>query len=141
MAKPYQHALVSAALAVGTYALTRRRAAAVAALVAGTLIDADHLVDYAICRLTQRRVWLVLPWHGWEYALAGLALARRWPVLVPAVASYLVHLAMDQRCNGLGRPLAYSLLWRGWHRFRVERLRVKVTPHSWVEDPPWRWFH
>ena len=141
MAKPYQHAIVSAVLASTTYAVTRKPAVAAGAFAAGTLIDADHLLDFAVCKITRKRVWLILPFHGWEYAAAGLALSLRWPLLLPAVLSYLVHLSMDQVFNGLGRPLAYSLLWRTWHRFRVERLRVKVRPHSWVEDPPWLWFH
>jgi hypothetical protein len=141
MAKPYQHAMVSAVLAAGTYAITRRPLAAAGAFAAGTLIDADHLVDYAVCKLTKTRVWLILPLHGWEFAgLAAIAAIRR-PLLVPALVSYLIHLAMDQVFNGLGQPFAYSVLWRAFHRFHVPRLRVKVTPHSWVEDPPWKWFH
>ncbi|MFN8533557.1 MAG: hypothetical protein U0556_08430 [Dehalococcoidia bacterium] len=141
MAKPYQHAIVSSVLAAGAFALTRRPAVAAAAFAAGTLIDADHLVDYAVCKVTKTRVWLILPLHGWEYAVAGLAFALRWPLVLPAVVSYLVHLSMDQTLNGLGRPFAYSLLWRAWHLFHVPRLKVRVTPHSWVEDPPWKWFH
>ena len=141
MAKPYQHAIVSAALAVGTYALTRRPLAAAGAFAAGTLIDVDHLVDYAVCKLTRTRVWLILPFHGWEFATLGAIAALRRPLFLPVVLSYLVHLSMDQVFNGLGRPFAYSVIWRAVHRFHVPRLRVKVTPHSWVEDPPWKWFH
>ncbi|MCS6800564.1 MAG: hypothetical protein RMM58_06965 [Chloroflexota bacterium] len=141
MAKPYQHAIVSALLAAGTYAITRRPLAAAAALAAGTLIDADHLVDYAVCKVTRTRDWLILPLHGWEFGALGVVAALRYPLVLPAMVSYLVHLTMDHLFNGLGRPFAYSILWRAGHQFHVPRLQVKVTPHSWVEDPPWKWFH
>lgn len=76
MARPRVHLLVSTALAWWTW----RRwgpAGALAALVAGVLLDADHLVDYAFTGRGRRRTHYFAPLHGWEYPLTLALIALK----------------------------------------------------------------
>jgi hypothetical protein len=81
MARPRFHLLLTAPLAWRAHHRWGPLAAA-GALAAGVLIDADHLVDYALTRLRRERSHYVAPLHGWELAAlvsalaAGAALAR-----------------------------------------------------------------
>ena len=52
------------------------RTAAAGAIAGGLLIDADHLIDFGITKLTGARRYYVAPFHAWELAaLAGAAAA------------------------------------------------------------------
>lgn len=135
------HAIVSAGVAAAAYRLTGDGKTTAASFLAGTAIDADHFVDYAVCRLVNSRNWVILPLHGWEYlaALAAAGLFR--PALLLVAAGYGLHLAMDDVFNALGPRLGYSLLWRLSRRFSAKRMRLAVVPHYWVQLPVWRWFY
>jgi hypothetical protein len=90
------------------------------ALAAGILPDVDHAVDYLyLYRGGEHR--LVMPMHGYEYALlaSGVAWVTGSKLLAVAALSYLIHLLADQVENRT-RPLGYSLLYRAVHRFRIE---------------------
>jgi hypothetical protein len=118
----HKHALISAAIGVIGWWRSGDPVTFVAALAAGTLPDVDHVVDYAyLRRYSEHR--LILPLHGYEYALlgGGLALAAGNLVVQTAVISYLIHLLADQRENQT-HPLGYSLLFRAWRRFRIEAI-------------------
>lgn len=93
-----------------------------AALAAGTLPDVDHIVDYAYYHQTGEHR-LILPLHGYEYAVlgGGVALASGNPIAIVATLSYLIHLLADQMENRTHK-LGYSLLFRARHRFRIETI-------------------
>lgn len=118
----HKHALISAAIGGLAWWQTGDPAAGAAALVAGILADADHVADYAYYRWRGEHK-LILPLHGYEYALvgAGLALAGGSHLTAVAVLSYLLHLLADQLENRTHR-LGYSLLFRAWHRFKIEEI-------------------
>jgi hypothetical protein len=117
---PHKHALISATVgAVGWWA-TGEPAACVAALITGVLPDIDHIIDYSYYRWRGDHR-LILPLHGYEFALLGtvVALLAGDNVLGIAALSYFIHLLADQSENRT-RTLGYSLLFRAWYRFRVE---------------------
>ncbi len=139
----WQHASISAAVAVGLYLATRDAAAAGAFAVAGTLVDCDHLVDYwreAGLNLDLRRFWshfegghpvhLWLLGHAWEWVLLGGA---AWALCggpfwaLAGLAGLLLHLALDQAGNGF-EPLGYSILYRAWVGFDARR--ILRAPHA-----------
>jgi hypothetical protein len=119
---PHKHALISAAVgAIGWWA-TGKPAAGAAALTAGVLPDIDHIVDYSYYRW-QGEHRLILPLHAYELALLGTAIAllKSNKILGIAVLSYFIHLLADQAENRT-HQLGYALLFRAWHRFRIEEI-------------------
>lgn len=117
---PHKHAVISATLGAAGWWTTGEPAAGVAAMAAGVLPDIDHAVDYLYYR--RRGVHrLILPLHGYEFVLLGtiVALLRRDKILGIAILSYFIHLLADQFVN-CKRKLGYSVLFRAWHRFRVD---------------------
>lgn len=134
MAQPRVH------LAVATVALLalRRRlhwADCCALLATGVLVDADHLIDYALYRWSGRRRWVVTPLHGWEYAAALLLAAPRlpWPGVARAAAlGLLLHLILDQVTNRPAHPALYSLFFRWRRRFAAERLADGQDAAGWM---------
>ncbi len=119
---PHKHAILSAAVGVIGWWVSKQPAAGVAALVAGVLPDIDHVIDYGYYAWRgEHRI--ILPLHGYEYAMLGLvaALRTRNKILGAFALSYLLHLLADQAENRT-RLAAYSLLFRVWRRFRIEQL-------------------
>jgi hypothetical protein len=127
---PHKHAIISAAVgAIGWWA-TGEPAACGAALVTGVLPDIDHIVDYSIYRWRGDHR-LILPLHGYEFALLGTAVAllAKDKILGIAVLAYFIHLLADQAENRT-RKLGYSLLFRAWYRFRIED--ISTVPEAAV---------
>lgn len=124
---PHKHAIISATVGVIGWWATRKPAAGVAALATGVLPDIDHFIDYSYYRWRKEHR-LILPLHGYEFALLGtvLALLKGNKVLGIAALSYLIHLLADQTENRT-RILGYSLLFRAWHRFRIEDISTVPT--------------
>jgi len=119
---PHKHVLISTAVgAVGWWG-AGEPAAFVAALSAGVLPDIDHVIDYSYYRWRGEHR-LILPLHGYEYALLGAvaAILTDNNILGIAVFSYLIHLLADQAENRT-HVWGYSLLCRAWHRFRIEQI-------------------
>jgi hypothetical protein len=119
---PHKHAFISTIIgAVGWWATDDLKVGA-AALAAGVLPDLDHVADYSYYRWRGAHR-LILPLHGYEYALIGAMAAWRAGsrTLGFAALSYLVHLLADQMENQT-RPLGYFLLFRAWRRFRIEAI-------------------
>jgi len=117
---PHKHAIISTMVgAVGWWA-TGEPAACVAALTTGVLPDVDHIIDYSYYRWRGDHR-LILPLHGYEFAILGTAVALLVgdEILGIAVLSYVIHLLADQSENRT-RKLGYSLLFRTWYRFRIE---------------------
>lgn len=119
---PHKHLAISTAIGAAGWWSTGLWQSGAAALAAGVLPDLDHAVDY-IYYYFWREHRLFLPLHGYEYGVIGALLALRYqsPVLWVAVFSYFVHLLADQQENRT-RIGGYSLLYRAWHRFRLDRI-------------------
>jgi hypothetical protein len=119
---PHKHLAISTAIgAVAWWHLGTPNALGVA-LAAGVLPDLDHAVDYAYYHWRGEHR-LILPLHGYEYAIvaAALAFAQQDPIIGVATISYLIHLLADQAENRTKR-LGYSLLYRAWYGFRLSRI-------------------
>jgi len=120
--QPHKHAMIAAAVGGIGWWQTKAPSALVAALAAGLLPDIDHIVDYAV--LHQRGEHrLILPLHGYEFALIGAVIAWRKAdqILGVAALSYLLHLLADQTENRT-QWWGYSLFFRAWHRFQIEKI-------------------
>jgi hypothetical protein len=135
---PVRHALLSAAVGTVLVPLTHDPRVFWAAVIAGTLIDVDHALDYVLVHglrldlnalrtgsyfARSGRVIVLL--HSYELAIAaGLFTAwfAGWRLGVGVAAGALVHLAWDVGHYGL-RPAAYSLAFRLTHEFRASALK------------------
>jgi hypothetical protein len=142
MARPRLHLGITTAalLLLGDRLTWRQRGAFLAGAVA---VDGDHLVDYALQRRTGRRTRLVLPLHGWEYALLAVLCpgGTRWTALARAAGyGLLLHLIVDQLTNRPARAPLYSVLYRLRWRFAAEHLTLGRGDGRWLHRPWWRWF-
>lgn len=120
---PKQHAALSLGVGLLGWWWSDKPAALPACLAVGVLIDLDHAADYAWYAATGEHR-LLLPLHGYELGLplAWISARRLGPKAAGAVvASYLLHLVIDEQSNQT-RPGTYSLLWRARHCFRLENL-------------------
>src|SRR5919199_3906155 len=115
MPRPRYHAAVSLGLAALVVARTRRWHDALPVLVAGVLVDLDHLVDLAATRATGKTEWVILPLHAWEWVF-GLV-ARHSRLTDHLAAGLAAHLALDQFNPTIRHPLFYWLLVRIAYRF------------------------
>jgi hypothetical protein len=121
---PHEHVIISASVGALGWLLTGDPVAGAAALAAGILPDVDHVADYTYYH--QYGIHrLILPFHGYEYAVlgAGIALLAGNQVIGMAALSYFIHLLADQKVNHTHK-LGYSLLFRAWHRFRIEDISM-----------------
>jgi hypothetical protein len=144
---PHKHAMISAAVGTVGWWATGKPAACMAALIAGVLPDIDHIIDYAYYRW--RGVHrLILALHGYEFVLLGtvIALRKRDKVTGIAILSYFTHLLADQSENRTHK-LGYSLLFRAWHRFRIEDIstvpeaavRGRIRDIDWLKNLLFGW--
>jgi hypothetical protein len=117
--------VVSVGIGASVWAATGSAPAIPAAVAAGVLVDADHVLDfyYLYVKKDRRRIFVVL--HGWEYSVVSLALVLGvWyhPALLAGVLGHLGHLVADHVRNNPAHPLAYSIAYRANSRFRYARL-------------------
>ena len=119
---PHKHVIISAAVGAAGWWTTGKPAAWAAAMASGVLPDVDHIIDYSYYRWRGDHR-LILPLHGYEFALlgAGVALLARNKILGIAALSYFIHLLADQSENRTHK-LGYSLLFRARYGFRVENI-------------------
>jgi hypothetical protein len=123
-------------------ARTRRWRSAVPILIAGVLVDLDHLVDLFANRQGADLRWTILPLHAWEWVL-GLLARRSW--LTDALAGGLAaHLVLDQMNPAITHPLFYWITVRAAYRFRARP--PLTTPERyihgarWMKEGPKDWF-
>jgi hypothetical protein len=141
MPRPRYHAALSLGLAALVVARSRRWRDALPVLVAGVLVDIDHLVDLAATRASGKAEWIILPLHAWEWVF-GL-LARRARFSDGLAGGLAAHLALDQLNPVVQHPLFYWLVVRLSYRFRAQP--PLVDPHQfaerarWMTQPPSRW--
>ncbi len=156
---PFAHVAVSTALGGAVWLALKSFPAGLACLLAGVLVDLDHLLDYVynygwrprarhFLRTFKhdilRRIIVLL--HSWE--LAPLAVLVVWrsgwhPVGIGLLTGAAAHLALDQIFNR-HNPLAYFLTYRIYHRFagrpfygRDEyRRRLRASERTRRNNPP-----
>ena len=90
----------------------------------GVLVDVDHLVDLYQSWIRRKTHLVIVPFHGWEYSLAGLlvlCLGFYHPVFLAVVIGHLSHVTTDHFHNRL-TPLSYFVLYRVWVRFDARKI-------------------
>ncbi|MFW6174599.1 MAG: hypothetical protein ACOC5K_02370 [Chloroflexota bacterium] len=118
------HVAASSAVGAGVWVGAGEPLALPAAVAAGVLPDADHLLDYYFRFIRRDRRFLFLPLHGWEY-LAALALAYALlaptPWMLAVVLGYATQIVGDQLVNDV-RWHTYFITARAWRGFRIARV-------------------
>lgn len=138
---PLAHIAVAGGAAAAVYVVGGGTAGAAAALLTGTLIDADHIVDYVLaegCRLRIEslrsgayfrkagRALVLL--HSYELViLASIACAALGRVDIGLGIAFgaLTHLGSDVAYYRF-TPLAYSTVYRYRHGFRLESFKRRL---------------
>lgn len=120
---PRHHVLMSLGVGLVGWRYSRSLASLPLSLLAGTLVDLDHIVDYAWYALKGEHRF-ILPLHSYELVpvlwwVAKSLLGQR--VAVPVVASFVLHLLSDELENETEFG-AYSLIWRAIAGFSFEVL-------------------
>lgn len=145
--KPVKHAVTSGVLGLAVYAFKGDPAPAVSCLLAGCMIDLDHIFDW-VNNLGLRRgirslfnvynhfdyetfeesrrdiIYLYLPLHSWELMIGFWSLCLFYPmgpVITSAFLSLTLHLYLDQRYNRF-KPLSYFFIYRMYKRFETAAL-------------------
>jgi len=140
--RPRYHTAVSLALAGLVVARTHRWRDTVPVLVAGILVDVDHLVDLGMNRMSSSPSWIVLPLHAWEWVFALLTRRKRGTEWL--AGGLAVHLALDQLNPVITHPLFYWITVRALHRFRARRPLVDpelwASGSRWMQQGPAEWF-
>ena len=121
---PKTHLAVSAALGAAVVLGTGSWAGGIAAVAAGTLPDADHLVDFFNWHIRQRTHQVIYALHSWE--LLGLSLAATgwlsWsPLWMGITLGYGSHMVGDYLANGKLLRF-YFVIYRARHRFCRSRI-------------------
>ncbi len=143
MPKPRYHAATSLALAAVVVARTRRWQNALPVLVAGVLVDFDHLFDLGVHRLSDHCAprFIVLPLHAWEWVLGLLLRGTR--VANGLAGGLAVHLALDQANGAIRHPLFYWITVRALHGFRAEEPLLHrdrfLRSSKWMRHGPLDW--
>ena len=114
-------------------ARTRRWRSAIPILIAGVLVDVDHLVDYFANRQGERPIWTILPLHAWEWVLA--LVFRRDPHADGLATGLAAHLALDQMNHAITHPLFYWISFRALHGFRARA--PLVNPERYARGSRW----
>jgi len=137
---PIGHALISAPIAAAVWAATGDPAAGAAAFIAGTCIDADHLVDYVSVegfhfdldairsgRYFKESGRALVLLHSYEVIVAASLIALRWsgPVAAAILLGAAAHLVTDLLFYRF-RPACYSLLYRLKTRFALASFRASA---------------
>ena len=142
MPRPRYHAAVSLTLAALVVARSRRWRDALPILIAGVLVDLDHLVDLAATRATRKTEWVILPLHAWEWVF-GL-LTRRARLFDGLAGGLAAHLALDQLNSAIEHPFFYWISVRAAHGFRARPPLMDPARFQrgarWMAQSPREWF-
>ena len=120
---PGRHAAASLGVGLFGWWWSRSPATLLASLAVGTLVDLDHIVDYAWYALRDEHR-LILPLHGYELTFPLWWAAKRFlgqRAAIVVVASYAIHLISDELEN-CTKPGAYFLIWRIVNDFQIDAL-------------------
>jgi hypothetical protein len=139
--QPRYHTAVSLGLAALVVMRTRRWRDAIPVLVAGVLVDIDHLVDLLANRGTEKPQWVCLPLHAWEWVFA--LVARRSRQADGLAAGLAVHLALDQTNKAITHPLFYWISFRVLNGFRARHPLIDPVRYArysgWMQQSPREW--
>ncbi|MBV9326041.1 MAG: hypothetical protein JO352_19935 [Chloroflexi bacterium] len=142
MPKPRYHTALSLGLAALMVARTRRWRSAVPILIAGVLVDIDHVVDLLANRQGADIRWSILPLHAWEWVLT--LLTRRTPLADGLAGGLAAHLALDQMNHAVTHPLFYWITLRALHGFRARPPLINPERYArgsrWMARGPTDWF-
>lgn len=142
MPKPRYHTALSLGLAALMVARTRRWRSAVPILIAGVLVDVDHLLDLFMNHQGADIRWTILPLHAWEWVLT--LLVRRSALTDGLAAGLAGHLALDQVNHAISHPLFYWISVRALHGFKARPPLVRPERYErgsrWMEGGPRDWF-
>lgn len=121
---PVGHAFISTVVGSSVWGLTGSPIAGAVAAGVGVLVDVDHLVDLYQSWIRRRTHLVIVPFHGWEYSIAGFLFL--WfvfynPVFLGVVIGHLSHVATDHFHNRLS-PLGYFVLYRICVRFNARKI-------------------
>jgi hypothetical protein len=141
MPQPRVHAAVSIGLAALVVARSRRWRDAIPVLLAGVLVDIDHMLDYFANRSAEKPTWVVLPLHAWEWVFALAARRRRASdALAVGLAA---HLALDQTNWAITHPLFYWISFRVLNGFRARTPLIQPERYErgsrWMKQHPLEW--
>lgn len=141
--KPKAHLVASLGVGAGLYGVNPDPVPAMAAVLAGTLIDLDHLYDlwaYQKHRKPFEKLLTVMDSHHWVKSyiflhalegipfLAAMIFAGTHPWLWTGIlVGYTLHLVMDLLGNKC-YPLTYFLSYRIYRRFDA--------PFLWTDSRP-----
>ncbi|MEW6557556.1 MAG: hypothetical protein AB1349_09410 [Elusimicrobiota bacterium] len=135
--KPTRHIAISLSISVVWYLIFNSLKLSLALLLAGVLIDIDHLVEYFrevgfktdikrffYCCENYAFKKNILILHSWElFVVFSLVVFFMYPDLIiyGIYIGYSVHLVFDQLSN-LSKPLTYSLIYRWKNDFQTEKI-------------------
>ena len=116
---PPAHAAISLGIGAIVWLITRSTGSVAAALLAGVLIDLDHIPDYYRWLVLDKtdRIWFFA--HSYEYLVPMLVASylSGWnPLVIAGSLAFLGHLLADQLANPVG-PFSYFLTYRISKRF------------------------
>jgi hypothetical protein len=134
MPRPRYHAAVSLGLAVIVVRCSGRWRDALPVLIAGVLVDVDHLVDLVVNRrVGDEPRYLILPLHAWEWVLGLLIRGTR--LSLGLAGGLAAHLALDQMNKAIRHPFFYWISVRAAYSFRAEY--PLVNPDRMKEGARW----
>jgi hypothetical protein len=145
---PRNHLLISSVAAASAGWHLQSWTTAAACLIAGTLVDMDHYIDFWLnhgfhwrpselldfCNYGSSQRFLALL-HAWE--LIPLLLWSAWlpgwygDAATGIALGYTLHLIADQLGNRHLNPWCYFILYRAWHKFEHGRMVLYYPlPHG-----------
>ncbi|MEX0763276.1 MAG: hypothetical protein WD208_09170 [Dehalococcoidia bacterium] len=128
------HLAVSTVIGAGVWAATGEVNALPAAVAAGVLPDADHLLEYYLKYVRRERRFLFLMFHGWEFLAAGVAIylfVIPEPWMLAAVLGYASQVGSDQVFNRV-RWHTYFFTARAILGFRSEKVLGRDDSESYM---------
>ena len=128
------HLAISTAVGGAVWAVTGEPLAVPAAIAAGVLPDADHVLDFYIKYVRRDRRFLFLLFHGWEFLAAGIVLHLTLfsqPWALAAVLGYAGQLIADQAANRV-KWHTYFITARAALGFRSVRVLGRDDSRSYL---------
>jgi hypothetical protein len=142
MPRPRYHAAVSLGLASLVVLRSRRWQDALPVLVAGVLVDVDHIFDLVVSRALGKLDYAFLPLHAWEWVFGLLMRGTRLSVAL--AGGLAAHLALDQFNPVIEHPLFYWICVRARYGFRVTEPLLNPERYregsGWMTQPIHEWF-